>query len=148
MNEDAPELVDPLEASRHPFEVYMLVLAAISGAPLLFGKPNSGSIEETLPPLLVTAWGGMLVVGSLLALLGLYWRGRSSTALLMERAGLVGVGGAAVVYAAALTTAGWRGAFAGCLTAGFGLACFAQAHRISQRIRAVIRQMNEYGHDH
>src|SRR5918996_793715 len=106
MNEDAPELVDPLEASRHPFEVYMLVLAAISGAPLLFGKPNSCSIEETLPPLLVTAWGGMLVVGSLLALLGLYWRGRSSTALLMERAGLVGVGGAAVVYAAALTTAG------------------------------------------
>ncbi len=136
----SPQLVDPLEASRHPFETYLLVLAAVSGIPLAFGEPNSASIEATLPPLLVTGWGVMLVAGSLLALLGLYWRGHSGTGLLMERAGLVGVGGASLVYAGAtiLAAPGWSGAFAAAITSGFGVACFAQARRISTRIRAVI----------
>lgn len=140
--DDAPRLVDPLEASRHPFETYLLALAAVSGVPLLFGQTNSSTIEHGLPPLVVTGWGAMLLVGSTIALVGLYWRGRASTALLMERAGLHGVGGAALVYAVVLLVGtGWSGAFAACITGGFGVACFAQARRIVRRIKAVLAQV-------
>lgn len=135
------ELVDPLAASRHPFEVYLLALAAVSGVPLLFGQSNSDAVHAALPPLVVNVWGAMLVFGSCLALLGLFWRGHSGTGLLMERSGLVGVGGAAMVYAAIVVgTVGTGGLFSSCITAGFGAACFAQAHRISERIHLVIRQ--------
>ena len=136
-----PTHTDNLEASRHPFETYLLTLAAVSGLPLLFGKPNSGSIEESLPPFMVGVWGAMLVFGSVLALVGLYWRGRVVTGLLMERSGLVGVGGSSLIYAVVLIPNGLQGVYAGCITGAFGLACFRQAHRISQRLRASI-------HDH
>lgn len=139
-----PTLVDPLEASRHPFETYLLLLAAVSGLPLLFGRPNSASIAATLPPPLVAGWGAMLVLGSLLALVGLYWRGRKSTGLVLERTGLVGVGGASIVYAGSvlLVAPGFTGAFAACITAGFGVACLIQARRIAARLRSAIQQMD------
>lgn len=141
MNPVSTDLVDPLEASRHPFEVYLLVLAACSGVPLLFGEPNSGSINEAMPPLVVNMWGAMLVFGSVLALLGLYWRGRKVTGLLMERTGLVGVGGAALIFAVvAFSTVGVTATFSACITGGFGAACFTQAHRIGQRVRMAIYQ--------
>ena len=140
-----PRLVDPLEASRHPFETYLLVLAAVSGLPLLFGKPNSASIAATLPHVLVIGWGFMLVLGSLCALVGLYWRGRSATGLVLERAGLIGVGGASLVYAASvlISAPGFTGAFAASITAGFGIACAAQARRIGLRLRMAIHQMGD-----
>lgn len=142
---EAPKLVDPLEASRHPFETYLLLLAAVSGVPLMFGKPNSASIAATLPHTLVVGWGVMLVIGSTLALIGLYWRGRSSTGLVLERAGLIGVGGASVVYASSvmLSAPGFTGSFAASITVGFGVACFVQARRISARLRTAIDQMLE-----
>lgn len=139
---DTTELVDPLEASRHPFETYLLALAAVSGLPLLVGQPNSGTINESLPPSVVATWGAMLVLGSSAALAGTYWRGRRSTGLLLERTGLVGVGGAAVIYALlAVANVGTQALFSACITAGFGFACFAQARRISARIRAVLHQI-------
>lgn len=145
------QMVDPLDASRHPFETYLLLLATVSGVPLLFGRTNSGSMNETLPFVVVSAWGAMLVFGSLFALFGLYWRGRPSTGLLMERAGLVGVGGASVIYSAVvLIQAGFDGMFSACIVVGFGLACFAQARRISRRIQLVlaeIRAVREHHHD-
>lgn len=137
------QLVDPLAASRHPFEVYLLALSAVSGVPLLFGEPNSGTIDAELPREVVAAWGAMLIAGSTLALVGLFWRGgRAASGLLMERTGLIGVGGASLVYAAtALFSVGTDAAFSGCITAGFGAACFTQARRIGLRIRAVLAEM-------
>lgn len=133
---------DELAASRHPFETYLLVLAALSGIPLLFGAPNSASVEAALPPLLVAVWGAMLVVGSTMALVGTYWRGRLMTSYVLERTGLVGVGGASVVYAlCAVMGAGLDAAFSACLTVGFGVACFAQAHRISRRVGAILNRV-------
>lgn len=138
------EHIDPLAASRHPFETYLLALAAISGLPLIIGEPTSGTIDEALPYPLVLVWGLMLLVGSTIALVGLYWRGRSATGLVLERAGLIGVGGASLVYATALVIlVQFEGAFSSCITAGFGLACFTQARRISMRIQMVLDQMRE-----
>jgi hypothetical protein len=126
---------DTLSASRHPFQTYLLALAVVSGIPLLFGRVNSGTIQESMSPLLVLAWGVMLVFGSLLALVGTYWRGHVLTGYVLERAGLTGVGGAAFVYAiTALLDVGVRATFSSCITAGFGIACFAQARRISRRL--------------
>lgn len=130
---------DELDASRHPFETYLLALAAVSGIPLVFGKPNSGSMAETLPVAVSVAWGVILLAGSLMALAGTYWRGRRITGLVLERAGLVGVGGAALVFAfVAVLANGLDAAFSACITAGFGAACFAQARRISVRVASAV----------
>lgn len=128
-----------LAASRHPFETYLLALALVSGIPLMFGRANSASVAATLPDALVVVWGTMLVVGSGTALVGTYWRGSLLTGVVLERTGLVGVGGAAIVYSLATVLAVGIGAtFSACLTVGFGLACFAQAHRISRRINRLM----------
>lgn len=140
---------DDLAASRHPFETYLLALAFVSGLPLIFGQRNSGSIEATLPPLLVDAWGAMLVLGSALALLGLYWRGHEFTALVLERSGLVGVGGAAAVYATSVVLGvGLDGLFSACIIGAFAGACFAQARRISRRIMLLFSPPPLYGRRH
>lgn len=126
---------EALAASRHPFETYLLALAFVSGVPLLFGEVTSQSIERALPSPLVAAWGAILMLGSAIALVGMYWRGALLTGFVMERAGLVGVGGAALIYSASLVVeAGIGGTYAACITVGFGVACFAQARRISRRL--------------
>lgn len=136
------ELVDPLEASRHPFEIYLLVLAAVSALPRLLGRSNSTAIEQGLEPWVVLGWNAMLLTGSLIALAGLYWPGRSATGLILERSGLVGVGGAALVYSTVVfISIGVSGAFSGCIIAAFGLACFNQAHRINHRINQALRRV-------
>lgn len=147
-NWDDPRPIDPLVASRHPFETYLLALSAVSGIPLLFGEPTSGTIDDALPPAMVLLWGSMLVFGSIIALVGLYWRGLSTTGLVLERAGLVGVGGASLIYSTAiLLTVGLEGLFSGCIISAFGLACFTQARRISFRLHDLMLQVNQARED-
>lgn len=142
LTEEQREMLDPLAASRHPFETYLLALAFVSGIPLLFGRTNSGTIQEALPEPAVLMWGFMLVIGSATALLGTYWHGRGSTALVLERTGLVGVGGAALIYSTIiLLSAGLKGLFSACIIGAFGIASFAQARRISRRIRELLAGM-------
>ncbi len=139
MDDGKVKLVDPLEASRHPFETYLLALAAVSSIPRLFGASNSDAVESALHPAIVYMWSVMLLAGSVLALVGLFWPGRSATGLILERTGLVGVGGAAMIYSTAvIIAAGLGGAFSFCIIAGFGLACFSQARRINKRIHFVM----------
>jgi hypothetical protein len=95
----------------------MLIAAVLIGASRLLAQ-TSGSIERALPDLLVLVWYTFLLFSSAISLTGVFWR-ETTTGLLIERAGLFGIGAACLVYAIALITVGGVAAIA---AAGFVLA--------------------------
>lgn len=122
---------DPLKAGRHPFQTYLLVLCLVSGAPLATGRTTPGSIADTLPELLVIAWGAMLVLGSATALIGTFWRRNYATALTLERAGLWSTGGAALAYGLCIFASNpFVGLVASFIILAFGAACIKRARDI------------------
>jgi hypothetical protein len=90
--------IDPLRAGRHPFQIYLLGLSVISGAPILLGSIGAESVERQLPFWLAFCWGLALLVGAGIALIGCYWPGDYVNALTIERVGLAVIGAAAIVY--------------------------------------------------
>lgn len=125
-----PSYADPFRAGRHPFQRYLLALAVVGSLPIVVGKPTSGSVESSLPELIVLIWGVILLTGCGLALVGVYWPLREPitprsfvTALFLERLGLALVWPTALVYAAIIViVAGVSGLLVAALVAGFGWA--------------------------
>ena len=130
---------DPLRAGRHPFQIYMLALAFVSGLPLLFGQTVAESVEKQVPVWMAFVWGAFLVFRSAIALVGSTWRGNYANDLPVERVGLDLVGAAAMIYGVAIFT--YRGSEAllsAAIIFGFGVSCIRRArdiHRIFRRAK-------------
>lgn len=153
-----PLVVRPLDNGRHPFEMLVLGLGLLVGAPLLFGAPTPGSTEELLGPVAVKVWAWLLVGGCWVALTGAWWTWwrrvdrwwpraanlRHDTGLLVEMVGLVAVGVGQVVYAVGviegLDTPGRQ--LPAAFIAGFGLACWWRAGQIWRWSRRVVRAVS------
>lgn len=90
--------VDPLQAGRHPFQTYLLLLCFVSALPYLTGRASAEAVQDNLPYLLAVMWGVLLLFGSAIALLGTYWRGGYDVALTLERAGLAITGVDGLIY--------------------------------------------------
>lgn len=126
----------------HPLQTWLLVLAVASGVPLAAGYAEQASIAAALPDSYVMTWGLFLTVSSAAALVGTYWRGELDTAVVLERAGLLVVGWAAVAYAAVVVID--RTALAVLsdahatrevvITATFGWACLVRARHLTEAI--------------
>lgn len=72
----------------HPFEVLVAIVTALIGVALLL--QDSAATTSGLagaPDWAVRLWQWQMAVGAPLTLLGLFWRGRTSVSLSMERAG-------------------------------------------------------------
>ena len=124
---------DPLTAGRHPFQVYLLSLALVSGIVQLIGSEPPSTLEDNLPETVVLIWSWMLVIGAFLGLSGSLWRKRSyATGLTVERIGLFATGVSAIIYGGFILTLGVPGIVAGAITAGFGWACLIRARHIGQ----------------
>lgn len=122
----------PTLSGRHPFEVFLLTMCAVSGVPLAFGAPRPGSINSQLPEALAVGWGITLALGSVTALAGIWWRNRVS-GIILEQIGLVAVGWAAIIYgAAAVIFAGWSAALPASLVLGFGVACLVRWRQLQK----------------
>lgn len=111
--------VDPLKAGRHPFQIYMLALCVVAGAPYLFGYATAEAVEKQLPVFIATTWGVLLFFGATIALLGSFWKGSIANALTAERVGLSLTGGSALVYG--LCVVGARSLIAPLLVVGIHL---------------------------
>lgn len=130
---------DPYVPPQNPFQVFLLVLSLAAALPLIAGDSGSASLERELPDVTVTMWGWALLIGSALALIGL-WTPASHAlfGLTVERAGLILVGGAALIYAyvildAAGTADGVRYAVA--VQSAYGLACGWRCIQLWKAIR-------------
>lgn len=138
----------------NPFEVFLLGLSLVSSFGLLRGNPGSMVLDEQLNDLVVSLWGVALAAGSVTALAGVFcyrWQDTLMPGLVLERAGLLLVGTAAVVYsgvvlsAVSLDSARWPVS----IQIAFAGACFFrswQDHRaIGRSYRIVSRELDADG---
>jgi hypothetical protein len=127
----------------------MLALGFVSGVPLLWGAPPPRTAQQLLSPALVHLWGYTLVLGCLVALLGVTWTwwgwlGRwfsrfcptDATGLLIEQLGVLAVGVGAVIYGVGIVVAAAPGSgLPAGIVLGFGAACFWRWGQIQRLVR-------------
>lgn len=141
-----PSYADPYRAGRHPFQRYTLGLCIVGTLPLLLGEPTSGSIESSLPPPVVLAWGILLTLGCSTTLVGVFWPLREPitprsfvTALFLERLGLAIVWPTAFVYSGIIiAVTGWSGFLVAMLVVGFGWASRRRMRDCARTFRQAI----------
>ncbi len=132
-----PYRTDPLEAGRHPFELFTLYLAFLTTFPTVVGViPVPGTVADVLPDVIQTVWAWTLFLGALIALVGVYWRERAS-GLIAEQLGLAFAGLASVVYSGcAIWSAGEAALVPAALVGGFGVSCIRRYFDIQQTLDA------------
>lgn len=142
---------DPVYEQKNPYQTALLALCVVASWPLLQGETGSATLERELSEPAVILWGLCLLVGSLIALLGEFWPGRTWTALVIERSGLMLVGLSALIYAVIVWTsvggAGADAAFIVSLTFGWGLACLWKSWQNTVRLRWMRGLLKELGKD-
>lgn len=132
--------------ARHPFEVFTLFLAFVSGLPLLFGEAKPGSIVEALGPVAENIWAGLLSVGAGVALYGVWMRNRVN-GILVEQVGLVGIGMALLYYAAVIgVVQGFPGILPIAIIGGFGASCLWRWVQLEKMIREARRLADQNQH--
>ena len=129
--------------NRSPFQLYLLALITLSGIAILTGLSNSpitqamGSPEKYI-------WGSFLFVGGFFCLLGIYWPKDPITGMLIERTGLVALGGACLIWSVlVLWRVQWTGLFSATLTFALFLACLAQWRWINKDVNKVMRAIDD-----
>jgi hypothetical protein len=125
--------------ANHAFEIIFLIMVAISSARLTLGNaPAPNTTAALLDPSLLRVWAAMLGGGSLLALAGILWPGRLATSLVLERVGLILVGGAVAIYI--WGTLGHATAAASmplAIVGGVGLACGVRVLQIRRELQTL-----------
>lgn len=123
----------PFAAGRHPYQVWVLQLCAVAAIGA-FGKAEPGSLESLLDPLFLKLWGGFLLVGAVLALVGPWLRDRHDGAIL-ERTGQLLVCATSCAYAIAIVEAGVQTRL-GTLTSftGFAAAAFVRYGQLTSAL--------------
>jgi hypothetical protein len=139
----------PRPAARYPADprtVFLLGLCVASGVPLLFGNVAPGSIAALLDEPLVIGWGVMLTVGAIVSLVGIYRR--TVLGVILEQVGSVAVGGASMLYAAAiLLQVGARGVFSAAIITGWGLSCFWRWGQLQALLNTAQVVADHHDHD-
>lgn len=131
------------KGGRSPFQLYLLSLITISGIALATGL-STNKITEAMGVPFNYFWGGFLFTGGLLSLVGIYWRKDPFTGLLIERTGLVALGGSSFIWSFLVVwKTHWDGAFSGLLTFGLFLACVAQWRWVDKNINKVVKAAHD-----
>lgn len=132
--------------NRSPWQLYLLILITISGLAFLFDL-SQNPITEAMGQPYTHIWGFFLSVGGFLSLLGIHWPIKSKTpvtGMLIERTGLVALGGASLIWSVLVI---WRvhmsGVFSATLTFGLFLASLAQWFWLNKNINRVIKAIDD-----
>jgi hypothetical protein len=144
---DRPTLDDPVYSQKNPHQTFLLLFSLFASAPVVFGGESaSRALDRTVTPLLVALWGGVLLTGSIIALIGEFWRGHTWTSLYLERIGLALVGCGGAFYALVVYfTIGHEARYVVGITAAYSLSCLWRVVQISRRlvwIRALVAEVN------
>lgn len=135
------QLGDPLYSQRNPHQIFLLVLSLASAMQLVRGTAGSPALEDALSDHAVTLWGVGLLVGSLIALIGMMWP-RTWTGLVVERAGLAAVAAAAGVYAWIVWRAVPAAGFTIAVHSAYAFACAWRVRQITKRLQWVRAQVD------
>ena len=118
--------------------VFLFVLTLVSGVGLLAGEPRPASVEALLSPAVVLIWAWTLVIGSVLGIAGLVWRGHYVTSMVLEQVGQLMTGCVALVYTVAVYQARIPGSTVGVVIIfGFAVKCLLRAQAIRRHLKAL-----------
>lgn len=114
-----------------PFELFVGVLCALAGIPLVLGHIQPASVDALMPNWLAVLWGVMVLAGGSAVTVGMFLRG-----LALEQSGLIWLSGSCAAYAVcALAYGRSAGAFAAALLFGLSAACTLRALEYSRVMR-------------
>lgn len=139
-----PTVVIYPRTGRSPFQLYLIALIVISGMSLTVGA-SSNTITDAMGHPYTNLWGGTLALGGAVTLLGIYWPREPITGMLIERTGLVGLGGGSLIWSILVV---WRvhlnaAYLSASLTFGLFLACVAQWRWINKSVNQVIKAIHD-----
>lgn len=128
---------------RSPFQLYLISLVTLAGIGIMLNLSNNAIMDAMGEPY-ATVWGIFLTLGGALILLGVYWPKEAITGLVIERSGLVALGGACFIWSVLVV---WKvhtnGLFSALLTFGLALACVAQWRWINKSVNRVIKAIDD-----
>ena len=122
-------------------EIFLMTLALVSSLPIVFGKqPAPGSIDATMPSMMVFIWALTLSLGALTVLISLMLRDRI-TGMIVEQFGSVCIGVAASLYALAifLTSYNRGGALPAGIIFSFAVTRFLQVRYYQKTLNKISR---------
>lgn len=126
-----------VRGGRIPFQIFILVLLTVAGFPLIFGASSSDIVKAVGEPY-SNIWGFLLFIGGFSNLLGIYWPKSIVTGMLIEKTGLVALGGASLVWSGlVLWRVHWGGLFTASLTFGLFVTCVVQFVFLSKQLKKI-----------
>ncbi|RKR90981.1 hypothetical protein BDK92_5365 [Micromonospora pisi] len=127
-------------SGRHPFEVTLLAAAVVCGVGLLLSDARPRSVTVAMPLTVQATWEIGLIVGGVLGLVGVSWRGQLSTGLGLELGAIVLFGTTTGMYAIALLAiSGRSGLAAGTFVAAVSAASYWRTVQIVRDLRRLAR---------
>lgn len=139
-----PTIIIIPKTTRSPYQLYLVSLVILGGIGQVSGI-SANMVTRAMGHTLVVIWGCFLIVGGILILIGIFWPKEKFTALLIERSGLVALGGACLVWSILVV---WRthtvGLFGAILTFGLFLASLAQWRWVNSDVNSVIKAIDEH----
>ena len=137
-------VVTPLKWSRSPLQTFLLLLSAVAGLSILLNLSRNGITRQMGEPY-ASLWGAALFLGATIAIIGTYWKNRI-TGMLIERAGIFLLGGAALIWALlVLFYVGWdTAASSSAITGLFSVMCFRQVRYINYHISLIIQALQDH----
>lgn len=137
-----PKIVIIDRRDQSPFQLYLIGLITISGIALMMGLSDN-PINKAMGSYSVV-WGGFLFIGGVFNLLGIYWPKSIFTGMLIERSGLVALGGASLIWSIlVILKVQWTGLLSATLTFALFLACLAQWRWVNKNVSKIIKATNE-----
>ena len=138
-----PMVVILPRTGRSPFQLYLVSLVLLAGIGITTNV-NRNTITESMGEPYSTFWGLFLTIGGALVLIGIYWPTTSNTGLVIERSGLVALGGASLIWSIlVIYKTHTVGLFSALLTFGLFLACAAQWFWIEKNVNRVVKAIND-----
>lgn len=138
-----PTVVIIPKTDRSPWQLYLLIMITASGAALMLDI-SQNAVTDAMGHPYTSVWGFFLTIGGFLSLLGIYWPKDPITGMLIERTGLVALGGASLIWSVLVI---WRvhlnGLFSATLTLGLFLASCAQWFWINKNVNKVIKAIDD-----
>lgn len=131
-------IVTPLKWARSSLQSYFLGLIVVTGVLIATGISRNPAIAEMGEPY-ATIWGICLSVGAATALIGGYWR-EQLTGMLIERSGILLLGGSAALWAILVALKTHANSPATVLfTSAFAFACFRHVRYINQHMNLILK---------
>lgn len=131
--------------SRHPFQLFMLIVSFIYSLPgLVFSAVRPGSVQATVGPVGTIIWSIFLCLGTGCALLGIFgYRANRATGLSLEEFGLLVAGAATLYYAAVVLWAnGLPAFFSAVVMVGYGSACVVRSVQLHRLLGRTVRDLD------